>query len=128
MTDDATGLVQALKTPADDRTRRLLAAPDVTSRTMGVTSFFWTIAEFCKAFFELDDVRIRLRFRSRLTTPRFRNFRLHDLDVQRVEDQAEVRELLQLVAQELEARAVALRVRARVEAQAHPRQRSRMAE
>ena len=27
---------------------RRVAAPDVTSRTMGVTSFFWTIADFCE--------------------------------------------------------------------------------
>ena len=40
-----------------------------------------------------DDVGVRLRFGRRLPAARFGDFRLHDLDVERVEDEAEVGEL-----------------------------------
>ena len=61
----------------------------VRDRALGLELRFLRAARLVRR----DDVGVRLRFGRRLPAARLGDFRLHDLDVQRIEDQAEVGEL-----------------------------------
>ena len=71
------------------RFRLLELALLVRDRTLGLELRFLRAARLVRR----HDVRVRLRLGGRLPATRFGDFRLHDLDVERIEDQSEVGEL-----------------------------------